>query len=248
MDVNSTKEFPDNKNGWFSLLNRCKNHVLQGIPFLEMKPKFPRIPQLPITDLTTELLKMPADCLYENLSYLSLKDIKSLGEACTQLQKSVGEYFRSNFVSQVSCENGNIYLTLDCKNVTLNFFSEYVRSISIQDGDLEIFQKINFDSINEIELFDGDLHSIESAKDALAKVETLRFFRSKFNGDIYEKCLQFCGNLKHLFVMDNFNQRSIFSRKQIETNNFILGTSNDWLTKEYPKLEHFELNSVRRTD
>lgn len=71
-------------------------------------------------------------------------------------------------------------------------------------------------------------------------METLKFIHCELDRDVDETFLSQCRKLKRLYVRDtgyNGKQRKIF-----------IGTTNNWLKKQYASLEHFEVNSQRKID
>lgn len=79
---------------------------------------------------------------------------------------------------------GHLYTESDL--IEINCFSQFVRGVSLEYGDLRIFRKIRdngFHSLNEIELF-GRLTHIECVVNVLPNVETLKFIQCEFDSDV----------------------------------------------------------------
>lgn len=95
---------------------------------------------------------------------------------------------------------------------------------------LNYFEWIKQLSIGPIKLADT---AIESIKYALNRLEALKLSGVHINGDFYEVILKHCPLLKHLNIKTN-NHHS-------ET---MIGTGNNWLLRQYPMLEHFEMHFV----
>lgn len=92
---------------------------------------------------------------------------------------------------------------------------------------LDCFQWIKCLQLNN-RLLDTTANSI---KHVLNQLESLELTDVKMQGDAYETFLKFCPNLKHLCVA---------TRKYP-----IIGTGNDWLLHQYPKLEYFHIKVYR---
>lgn len=155
------------------------------------------------------------------------------------MRREVGVFYRDNFLNRVYAE-GEKVLSDDFR-VAINCFAPYIRSILKQDGDLRLFQTPGrFKSLKSIEFYGGHLTSIGSIEKILPNLETLKFIHCKLDGDLHDKFLQYCSNLKRLYVRDSDaegRQRRVF-----------IGNSNSWLNRKYTKLEHFEVNSRCRNE
>lgn len=185
-----------------------------------------------------KISKLEPGLLEEIFDYLTLETLMELGATCKPLDKAVGDYFRHTFKSRVRGENGNIYT--ESVRVKLNSFSDNVKRVFLGDGKLRVFDRPNrFSSLREIEFFEGKLTSIENLTRYLHKVESLKFIYSELDTDVHDTLLGHCGNLKRLAVRDTNSNGS--------TKRFFVG-NDEWLTKKYPSLEYFEVNSKRKVD
>lgn len=72
---------------------------------------------------------------------------------------------------------------------------------------------------------------IKSIRYILNQIETLKLSWSEINGDLYEALLQYCPRLKYLGI------------GTCTLPDAIIGTGNKWLLRQYPTLEHFELEN-----
>lgn len=174
----------------------------------------------------------------ENFDYLSLKDLEVFGQTCKCSQQAVCQFYHKNFAIRACCYDGNIWL--ENYQIQTNCFHPFVRRILMIDGNLRFFQSNQFKSLKEIEFYDGQLRAIENVIQILPSLETVKFVFCRLNGEVHETILKFCKHLKHLYVRDNDSNG--MSRY------ILIGTSNDWLTKHYPTLEHFEINSQHNFD
>lgn len=81
-------------------------------------------------------------------------------------------------------------------------------------------------SLKEIEFYSGHLCFTICVKAILPNLEKLKFSHCELDTEVYETFIQYCGNLKRLYVRDNDlngKQHDIF-----------IGKSNDWLANQYP--------------
>lgn len=167
---------------------------------------------------------------------LSLQDLVNVAKTCKFLWQAAGNFYQTNFPARVYSSHGNIYS--GDSGVLINCFSQFIRSIFITGDNLDIFDSFRCPLLNEIQFLDTDLSFTESFSDILKNLEIIKFIRSDFDGDLHKTFLRHCKKLNRLYVGDNHN---------VEVKPSV-GTSNAWLTKKYPKLEHFELSSKRRID
>lgn len=149
------------------------------------------------------------------------------------LKQCVGGYFRDNFVTGMRVDKGHIFT--DLFDVQIDELSQYVRSILIEQNDLHFLKPNHFQSLSSIEFQTDKLTNTESLENVLNNVETLKLLGVKLDTDFHEMFLRFCGKLKRLYV-NNVDMDPI------------IGKSNNWLGKQYPFLEHFELISNRQVD
>lgn len=199
----------------------------------------------PIECKLSEILKLNVDSLEEIFDHLSKKDLTAVGQTCTILQQVTKKYFWKNFVIIVYGRNQNIYSNCLNDDVQLDCFSDMIRSIVIEKGDLHVFQLNQFESLKQIEFHRGKILCSESIskskaiKSFLPKVEILKFNYCKLGTDLHDHFLRHCEKLKRLYVRDE---------RGVKEGKYFIGTSNNWLTNVYPTLEHFELESGRKSN
>lgn len=179
------------------------------------------------------ILDFNVDCLEKKFDYLSLEQLVAFAQSCKELHKTVGEFYRANFVSKVRGQNGNI--CSGAMDIVINCFSRFVRSVHLEGGNLKFFEGNRFQSLKEIEFVDGRLSNTRLAINVLRNVEIVKFIYSTFEGDVYKAILHYCDKLKRLYVRD--------TDARGRHRNIFIGTSNKWLTKNFSALEHFELFS-----
>lgn len=188
------------------------------------------------------MLNTNDDCLLSYFEISSLKEIITLGETCTKMQKKAGEYLQKNLLRKVFCRDGNFYTNINRKNVSLEYFTSFIQNVNVHD--LQFFQSNQFEPhFKEIIFYNTDYEATNLIEPVFHGVESLKFISIKaVDINVYEKILQHCENLKDLyFEDDNLHRGEKYEQ-------FIFGTSNSWLTKHYPSLEHFGLNSKRKSN
>lgn len=183
------------------------------------------------------IFKLNIDCLETIFDYLSLNELAAVGQTCMNFHQISGDYFHNHFFARVSGQTVKIYP--EQSSLEINCFSQFVRRIRISYGDLDVFHSNHFNSLEEIEFYNSHLYSTEEIKDILAKVKTLKFSLCQFHADFHANFLSHCGTLKRLYVRQN----EVGNRQKN-----LIGTSNDWLGRKYPTLEHFEVNSQCEMD
>lgn len=186
-----------------------------------------------------ELLKENGNRLEDAFDSLSLNDVIMNGQKYKKIEKDAARYFQNNFLTRALGQNGNVYAEITHANI--NCFSKYVKRIFIADYDSKLFQNKNFQSLKEIDFYCGsNLRLNEEVRIVLANLETLKFIDVDLSGEFNGTVLKFCPKLKRLYVKEKDE-----SAKEGKT---IIGSSDDWLLKSHPTLEHFELNSKREND
>lgn len=177
---------------------------------------------------TVPIFKLDIDCFEEIFDWLSLKDLYALCETCKRLQTVAGLYFQQNFASiEVQCEEDGISVLN--RSFRIDAFSPFIRKLCIY-GNLNCYKYVaaNCKSLKELQLFGNTLTTkkIECIKEILTSIDALHFHGGQIDGHFYEQFLTFCPHLKRLSVQNlKINSPS----------------EHDWLNRNYPKLEHFEL-------
>lgn len=171
------------------------------------------------------ILHLDRKCYASLFSWLSLKDLHSMGQTCKQLHKIAGEYFQQNYpAASIRCENDGIYST---NAGQINGFSSYIQKVSIFGSSTTRLRYIssNCGALKRLHL-DITLTGpkIKSIKHALGKLDVIEIENFEFTDKLFKRLLKQCTNLKRLAVRD-IHQK----------------TENKWLLRKYPKLEHFEL-------
>lgn len=82
--------------------------------------------------------------------------------------------------------------------------------------------------LNIIRIHLNNSEEINGIKHVLNQLEKLKLNDVQIDGDLYEVILKHCNQLKGLFLCDG-------------SNDTVFGPSNDWLLRQYPTLERFQI-------
>lgn len=104
----------------------------------------------------------------------------------------------------------------------------YANTSCIDFGDFHNYVRNNEPLIKEVYIGEFDDEEIAEIRVLLSGIEMLRV-ANRVTGDFYNLYLQFCGHLKRLEV-------------EYISGDEIWGDRNDWLLREYPKLEYVEFD------
>lgn len=175
------------------------------------------------------ILILTIDCFEEIFSWLSLDDVYAFGQTCKWLQQITGQYFYRNYSAvSVGCANNGIYIC----GLKVNGFSQFIRKISIllyriDDGRFLYIESNCSQWMRQIHLMFVNLSALESdcVKRILSNVEVLELNHCTIHGEIYEKFLKFCPNVKRLYLRYSDSTTDVL---------------HQWLSQTYPKLEHLE--------
>lgn len=176
------------------------------------------------------------DCFYEIFDWLSLKDLIAVANICKRVQKIAGDFFQLNYIAKSArVENDGIYIS----SIPANVFSQYIQKVSISGDRLGAYRFIQSSctrSIKQMRVYgclpDG---SFEHIKEILKGIEVLELNECIISGDCFTDYLKYCPNLKSLSV-----SRSTEFRNRAT----VIGAQNDWLLRNYPTIEHFELTEL----
>lgn len=186
------------------------------------------------------LFKLDIDCFDEIFDYLSLKDLHSFGQTCKAMQKVAGEYFKQNYVGAEKFTNDDGIYTV-CSGIdhraNISGFNQYINYTSHYHNELGPLEYIHrhgeeFTSITEIYLVCCEINEtmVKSLQIILPKIEIVRVRQCTIVGDFFDKLLQYCGNLKEIYVQD-------------DVGDILKERKNPWLQRDYPALETFQLTA-----
>lgn len=170
------------------------------------------------------------DCLREIFSWLSSTDIKSFGATCKELHKKVAAYMSHAYQGKelkIGYEIGRF--------MKPNGFIKSYHNVHLIKADHTIFnfvaakcnRKLNKIEVHICPSITNEL--VLCIKDQLNNVVTLGIIDNEIVGDFYSTILRHCLNLQRLIVFGF-------------PNCLYHGTSNNWLTQKYAKLEHLTLS------
>lgn len=177
----------------------------------------------------SDIFRLSIDCFEDIFDYMSLQDLAKFGQTCERIQRIVGHHFRQSYQgAKVS-----FYRNFEVNYVYANCLIDFVQKIRVIQSDLEFsrfLQWNRFESLKQIRLYDQNLtsHKIECMKTILRQVEAVELFECKIEGDFFESLLVFCPNVKRLCV----------------DGTTMIETKYNWLHRNYPTLEHFQLLTV----
>lgn len=186
---------------------------------------------LNMPSLSPPIFRLNKDCCEELFDFLSLKDLRTIGQTHKRMQSIAGYSFQQNYSHErIVCKSDGISMN----GVKINGFKRFVRSITIIRDDLKAFNLLNspdsFDSLRQIRLISSVItnEKIACMKKILRNIERIDLhYSSLLNGDFYEKFLKFCPNLKSLIIQPDSEQ--------------LFEGEKNWLLRKYPKLEYFGL-------
>lgn len=203
--------------------------------------KFPSV-AITNTARSPEMFILNSDCFDEIFEYLSLKDLRSIGQTCKTMQTIAGEYYKRNYKSaeKFSADNGVYTVYTDNNGVTteriettvfngfMNYISHYYEKIEPLRY-LELYSN-KFTSLNHIYLVCLELNAtkIQCLQKILPKLEIVQLRQCTMDGDFYEDFLKFCENLKQIYIQDDLGD-------------ILDENGNPWLLRSYPSLEHLQL-------
>lgn len=169
---------------------------------------------------TSDLFKLDIDCFEEVFDYLLLRELVAVSLTCKRLQQIAGQCFRLNYAASVRLSS------VPC---TQRFFGPFIRKLAIHSTKnfhhfLDIHSK--FRRLRRLEVSSIEINAAKMVPmtTILSKLEHLRFYFCKIDGNFHEMVLALCPKLKCL---------------SIEATT----TGDEWLMQTYPSLEQLEFIS-----
>lgn len=161
-----------------------------------------------------QMFKLNVDCFEHLFDWLSLDQLLVFRRTCKRMKQVVDYYIKLNYPELLRLRIYNRRRWLDFHNNHLNYF-EWIKQLSIEN----------------VKLTDT---ATESIAYVLNRLEVLKLNYVHIDGDFYEIILKHCPLLKYVNVTTNH-----LHHRLSET---MIGTRNDWLLRQYPILEHFEMH------
>lgn len=206
-----------------------------------------------------EIFKLKMDHFEEIFDWLTLKDLLELSKTCNRMNIIVGYYIKTKYVAGDFNLDMNGIQSLhnpQTKGVKLDPFLkklrfhylEYIEYDSREQkcgkpkGIILHMKEDRFKSLTEIRLDYMHLtdNGISRIKGILGQLEAVEINTSHFcceNNEFYESFLQFCTNIKRLYLQDNNND--FYTPNETK----LIGADNSWLLQKYSTLEHLELTT-----
>lgn len=189
------------------------------------------------------LFKLNVDCLDKMFDYLSMKDLHSFGQTCKAMRQVAGEYFKLNFTAaEKFFEENGIFTVYSNHEGVINErtqtagFKEFIQFMSHYYENQKPLRYLKthcsqLESLNHIYLVCLTINEnkISYLQDILHQLEVVQVRQCAVRGDIYDILLQFCRNVKRLYIQDDVG--AILNNRR-----------NSWLLQTYPKLFHLELS------
>lgn len=163
----------------------------------------------------------------------------AFGTTCTWLCHNVGQWLQTKRPRLRNClRDGSVYASVYPPHwsMEIDCFSQIINSITVyyplsKDGfyiRLDRYQSLKSIEFVRIKVNAAD---IDCLREILCQVEIIKFNECEINVKPFEVIFSACENLEYLSVIGKMGKKP----------SKIIGTSNDWLRKKYPKLDHFEL-------
>lgn len=159
-----------------------------------------------------KIFKLNVDCFEYVFEWLSLEELLKFRHTCKQLKQIVDNYIKFKYTGLTKIE----YFHLAKKYWN-----------SLFEAKIICFEWIKHLYFAATELTHTD---VDSMKYVFNQLETLKMYNVKVDGDFYDVILQHCTRLKYLSVITSTFPKTI------------IGTGNEWLIREYPSFEQFELD------
>lgn len=179
------------------------------------------------------------DCLDEIFNFLSLADVKSVGNTCKELHKITADHFKLKYpAKKLKIRKPLSYFIPN----TTNGFGPFYRNIFIDDGDIQVFDMLTKtcenplkNPLNKIQ-FSQKTHRKKISngfgariKNHLKTVASIEFLGCKIDGELHQLILQFTENLQRLSIR-NYAHEGVY-----------IGINDDWLRRKYRTLQHLAL-------
>lgn len=187
-----------------------------------------------------KIFKLTIDCFDEIFEYLTLKDLHSFGQTCKAMQRVAGEYFKQNYsAAEKCCAKDGIYTIYSSADDVVNervwtsYFNQFITSISHHFERLDPLRYLHshideFRSIKHICFVSLNLNreKVQFIQKIMPRIEIVQLKNGHIIGNFYELMLKHSENVQKIY-MQNVNCQ--FNGKY------------DWLSIEYPHLQHLEL-------
>lgn len=178
----------------------------------------------------THIFKLNSDCFEKIFDHMPLRSIIAFGETCKCFQRIAGEYFQQHFSDLEIIGSEHSIKIENCYN-NINRFTSFIKKIRISCDNFQWLQLNRFQSLTQIEFYENRISSVECMKEILCQIQIMKIGFCRVDGDFYEIILKFCKNVKRLCL------------RECESGDALIGSSNNWLHRNFSTLEHFEVRS-----
>ncbi|XP_055325684.1 uncharacterized protein LOC129579559 [Sitodiplosis mosellana] len=180
-----------------------------------------------VEEATPPIFNLVDDCCYAILDWLPRKDLNAFGQTCKWAQQVAANFYQMNHTAAE-------YIVKSSRHISVPdvFDIENTQKICIDGINLDPYRQIKSyrnEPIKQIRLGGTTLSvaKVNCLKKLLRTVKCVKLERYSIKGDLYEKFLKFCTNIKTLSVGYCYMRN---------------GNHNDgWLTRKYPTLQHLEV-------
>lgn len=192
---------------------------------------------------SSEIFMLNLDCFEAIFNHLTRRDLISFGKMCKWFQHMAAHIFLRHYAAiDILYERGAARV-LDKRGYftfRLDFFAEFIHKIIIhRDSEFKDFLRNHseFREVHELQLEQITIVPInmDAIEEFFSKLKVLRLKHCDVEGDFHEIVLNFCPNLKHLYIKD-------FTYGQEDDTT--IGTGNAWLSRNYSKLESVEFDAL----
>lgn len=210
------------------------------------------------------IFKLNNHCLEKIFDYLSLKDLHSMSETCTDMQQYTGDFFKFNYAAnQNDCTRSGIstvYLERDSAtkrktHIKISGFNRFMRNFSCSLIGLHFhyikWHYKEFESIQHAYMQNSYLNFHKYFKvtmgHMLKNVEVVQLRNCTIDTNLYDVILVLCKRLKRLHVQDaQLGIPKIFMEQPQgigppQHAAEISSVQYPWLLNAYSTLEHLEL-------
>lgn len=190
---------------------------------------------IPNVEQTADIFKLNIDCFETLFDYLTIDQLIAIGETCKRLRRIAGHCYRENYPFTP------IYvpsISDDASEMRKSFsqFSQNIRISIFGNTPVDVSKHSCHKSLRNVHFqhFTFSVKTVEHFKGILDKADSLTLSNCIIKGEAYDILLRHCGNVKHLQIRG--------STPLGNGPGVIFGSSNHWLNRIYPNLEHFELS------
>lgn len=222
-------------------------------------------PTGPSEQQTGVIFKLNNHCLEKIFDYLSLKDLASLSETCTDMQQYTGDFFQMNYAAnQNDCTRSGISTVYVGRDITtkrkshikISSLNRFMRNFSCALIGLHFhyikWHYKEFESIQHIYIQNSVLNFHKyfnvTMSHMLKNVEVVQLRNCTTDTNLYDFVLVLCKHMKRLHLQDaqlwipkNSMDQQPLGIEPPQHAAEISSVSYPWLLNVYSTLEHLEL-------